>query len=431
MDFFDFFSNKSKKNTRKKPDIPRKPDIPKKPDIPNIKEHDLIIRPRPVVPAQRPHSAKLPKAKPEDVSNASKQEGKKNINIINDLDYIEDNLQLVGKPNDFKLELYCSILEARIICHSILVDKLGDFTKFIIISLYKGHSIDEITELTQMGAGAIADEIQFLIRGNLANNDNEILELTELGKEYGKLLVQFEELSVGIPVYFNTASDSFEEKTITTLDTIPENAFVLQDNYISPLTRNDNYSNSLKIAKDTIQNDTAFCWEVRDSLYTTVIIEKDPPSKKYRRVSLSEFDYIHRFDNGSCVTVAVPYDRITYRLKYSKLDEYRDSVDDIKKLYEIHPNLVTKKAADIVALSNEECEAEEITRDINCITGKVRSRLHEIEEKELTKSMIVLDGQKFSLKVNSRICKGVYLEEINRKRYYEINFYNYRQLEID
>ena len=25
----------------------------------------------------------------------------------------------------------------------------------------------------------------------------------------------------------------------------------------------------------------------------------------------------------------------------------------------------------------------------------------------------------------------IYLEEINRKRYYEINFYNYRQLEID
>ena len=428
MGIFDFFTDTKKKSYNRH--TPKKTD--KEPKSQSSKK-EVEIKAQPVVQDHRMPVAKVPRKRPGAALAATEQADKKGpINIIKDRNDIENNLQLIEEPNEkICLEFYCPVVEANIICHSILVDKLGDLTKFIILSLYKGHSIDEIIELTQMGYDAIADEIQFLIRGNLATNNNEALELTELGKEYGDLLVQFEKLSAGIPVYFNTVSDSFEDKTITTYDSVPDNAFILTENYIPVLTRNDNYSNSLKIAKETIQNGNTFCWELRDSLYTSVSIDKDSSTKKYRRVSLSEFDYVYRNDKGACITVAVPYDRIAYRLRYSKVDEYRASINDIQKVYDEHPNLVTKKAADIVNMSNEEHEAEVITRDINCVTGNVKSWLTHIEEKELTENMLVLDGKTFSLKVNSKMGKGIYLEEINRKRYYEVSFYHYRHMEIE
>ena len=56
-------------------------------------------------------------------------------------------IQLKEKPEDIKLTFYCPVQPARIYCHSILIDKLGDLTKFIVFSIYEGHSIEEIMEI--------------------------------------------------------------------------------------------------------------------------------------------------------------------------------------------------------------------------------------------------------------------------------------------
>ena len=75
-------------------------------------------------------------------------------------------------------------------------------------------------ELTQMGTTTVKEEIDYLIRGGLIDDDRE--SLTELGTQYGRLLERFEQLSEGIGVAFNTFANIFEP--------IEENGYYSYDN---------------------------------------------------------------------------------------------------------------------------------------------------------------------------------------------------------
>ena len=77
---------------------------------------------------------------------------------VSDKTTIERNLCLSSQPEEKQLELICPIRKAKIYCHSVLIDKLGDLTKFIVSSIYKGHSIEEICLLTRMGNATVEEE---------------------------------------------------------------------------------------------------------------------------------------------------------------------------------------------------------------------------------------------------------------------------------
>ena len=57
---------------------------------------------------------------------------------VTDTSELEKHLQLDGQLPDNEMLLFCPIRNAKIYCHSVLIDKLGDLTKFIITSLYEG-----------------------------------------------------------------------------------------------------------------------------------------------------------------------------------------------------------------------------------------------------------------------------------------------------
>ena len=95
---------------------------------------------------------------------------------------IEKNLKVVTKIQENEMTFYCPIRNAKIFCHSVLIDKLGDLTKFIISSIHKGHTIEEICALTQMGNTTIKEELDYLIRGGLIEDDKQTL--TYLGTQY-------------------------------------------------------------------------------------------------------------------------------------------------------------------------------------------------------------------------------------------------------
>jgi len=141
----------------------------------------------------------------------------------------------------------------------LLIDKLGDLTKFIVLSLYEGRTIDQIKELTQLGDSAIEEEISYLIRGQLLIS-SEDTRLTDLGKEYGQLLKKFSEMSDGIKVMLNTFTNRFEDcfEQLDSLIEIPDDhddEIILDESFSFVLARNDNYSNSLEIAEKKLNAD--------------------------------------------------------------------------------------------------------------------------------------------------------------------------------
>ena len=354
-----------------------------------------------------------------------KSEEKKVPIKVTDNAKIVRGIELKEKPKDIQLTLYCPVRPARIFCHSILVDKLGDMTKFILSSLYDGHSIEEIMELTQMGNTTVKEEIDYLIRGGLVDDDSK--SLTELGTQYGRLLERFEQLSEGIGVAFNTFANIFEPIEENGYYSDAEQGYILPNHFIPTLARNDNYANSLDIAKEQIEEDIPFSHEIKNSLYTTVKIEKFAPG--YKRVFLREFSGRYVSDREASIKIAIPYDRIQCRPKYTWIDLYRSVLLNLRDIGEEHSELLTDEANLIIKAAAEEDDAEMITVDVDTITGELTSVGYSVNEEKLEEAMIKLNRRELHLILEGDDYSGMYLEEVSREEHYKIERFSYKRME--
>lgn len=342
---------------------------------------------------------------------------------------IKNNLLIEVEPYDKRLEFYCLIRPARIFFHSVLIDKLGDLTKFIISALYTGHSVEQISNLTQMGATTIKEEMDYLIHGGLVDDQKS---LTELGLQYGRLIEIFDEQSEGIQVAFNTFANIFEpiDEKGYCLGIDSDTGHVLPKHFIPTLSRNDNYSNSLDIVIKQMEGDMPFDREVKKSLYTTVKIEKSELG--YKRVCIEEIDSgkNRTMENEACIKIAIPCNRIQYRVRFKCLDPYRDKISIIEKINETHNDLLSDKAELIVNAALEERAMEPITVVVDTITGKLNSIWDVDEELPSEDSMLVLDRQKADVSLDSDVYKDIYLEEVSKEELYKVRYYPYSQMEV-
>lgn len=391
---------------------------------------DFLFKSEPTKP-QRPSTAppKASTVKQSAQRPTSKQGAKKTVSIkVSNHDEIEKSIQLESESDGTILELYCAVRPARIFCHSVLIDKLGDLTKFIISSLYAGHSIEEISDLTHMGSTTIKEETEYLIRGGLVNEDKE--SLTELGSQYGRLLEIFDELSEGIGVAFNTFANLFEpiEENGYCSDADPE--FILPNHYIPTLARNDNYANALDIATEQIEEDAPFSREIKKSLYATVKIEKSQPG--YKRMVIKDLSkgLKDKRDKEACIRVAIPCDHVLYKPRYSWVDPYRSEISTIRKLSERHDDLLSDKAKLIISASQEEEDADVITVDVDTVAGELNNRWDKLEEVPEDEAIFILDRQKIVISLGSEVCEGIHLEEIEREELYKIRYFPYSRMEV-
>lgn len=391
---------------------------------------DRLLRPKEASKKESiPHSSTVLKRESTNRSASSREvrtvSHKKEALKVTDTTALARKLQLTQILPETKMVFYCPVRNAKVFCHSILVDKLGDLTKFILTSMYEGHTIEEICSLTQMGHTTLKEELAYLIRGGLIEDDETVL--TELGKQYGKLLELFATLSDGIDVAFNVFADAFEPIERDNYVFEPDQKFVLTGHFIPALARNDNYANSLKIAQEQIVSEAPFSREIKNSLYTTVRIEKE--TAFYKPVCLSSFDRGLISEEGSCVKVAIPFDRITYKPHYRWLDPYRDAIPIIEGLEEKYHELLSDKAKLLISAAQEENDASVLTRDVNTITGAIDYVRDDLIETPDDQSMFVVERNQVQLHLDEDSCEGLYLQEIKREQLYRILFYPYRRME--
>ena len=297
-------------------------------------------------------------------------------------------------------------------------------TKFIIESLYKGYSIEDINELTQMGDVTVKEELTYLINGKLIGENNE---LTELGTQYGKILELFSNLSDGIDIWFNIFSGDFEviddEKIVN--DSDPQ--YEIRSEFIKELSRNDNYANSLKIALKIIKEDTPFCSELKNSIYTTVKISDD--EDHYKLVYIRNFDKGNVSEISPCIKLAIPWERITYRPRYRCVDSYREVIDQLLLLNDKTDDLISKKAKNLIRYIMDEYEAKTIISEINTSSGNIACTKKDLCELPDDKTIFVIDRQPAEIVLNDKCGDSIYLEETKREQLYVIRFYNYKQME--
>lgn len=365
-------------------------------------------------------------ARPSSAVKRDPRTSKKVSLKVTDTKEIENNLKVVTKVQENEMTFYCPIWDAKIYCHSVLVDKLGDLTKFIILSIHEGHTIEEICALTQMGKTTIKEELDYLMRGGLIGDDKQTL--TELGKQYGVLLERFSELSEGIDIAFNTFADIFEEIEDDKLVSGAEHKYILKSHFIPALTRNDNYANSLEIAKSKIESELPFCREIKNSLYATVEIERK--ESKYRPVYVRDFSRGYSSKNEPCVKIAIPCDMVRYKLRYKWVDKYRDVIPKISSIDENFDDLLSDKAKLLLNVVKEEDEAENITAYFNTVTGQLLRTKDDLCENPNDSSIYVLETHSMQLGLDEDHCEGIYLQEINREHLYQVRYFPYSRMEV-
>lgn len=358
---------------------------------------------------------------------ANTNDEKKKLTSVAEAREIKRSLRVQNQPRNSELTFYCPIRDAKIFCHSVLVDKLGDLTKFIIQSLYEGRAIEEISALTQMGKTTVKEELDYLIRGGLVSEDKKTL--TELGTQYGILLKKFAVLSDGITVTFNVFANQFEpvdEQYIRD----PDEKYVLESHFIPILARNEDFRNSLDIARKQIEADTPFCWEIKESLYTTVKIDRE--CEKYKPIRVKDFSkgYTSESQRESYVKIAIPCDWITYRPRYKWIDAYRDVIPLISGIDEKYDDLLSDKAKLIKKAASEEDAAEILTEGINTITGNICHYKDGFVDLRENQPEYVLERQPMQLVIDDEVSNGIYLQEIKREQLYQVYYFPYSRMEV-
>ena len=321
--------------------------------------------------------------------------------------------------------------QATIICNSILIDKLGDITKFIIQSLYDGKTIDEIKALTRLGDIAINEEKEYLVHGQLLV-ERDTLQLTELGYQYGRLLERFGQLAKGIPVALNTYTNLFEETKEDTESGVTQPGVRLREHFILELTRNEKYSNSMKIAEKYIESDMPFCEEIKRSLYTKVVVED---YTHYRRKRLSNFGKSYskqiegNMDEARRIPVRMPVDRIVFKAKDKRLDNHRKVLLSLIDLQNNDSTLLTDEARVLGQYAKEESNAKEIVAIADAITGEVSGEVEGLQEETLVSGIETIVGNELEYQWSDEIPDFIRFEEVKRERLYITRYFSYSVLE--
>ena len=345
---------------------------------------------------------------------------------VTDTEVIKKNIQISKDSSCYEMSFYCPVLKAHIFCHSILIDKLGDLTKFIISSLYKGHPLTEIESLTQMGSGTVQEELNYLIRGGLICQDQ--VTLTDLGKQYGALLERFSALSEGIAVIYNAFADIFETEDNDYNLTVENQDAILDSNYIPVLARNENYANSLEIAKKQLQTDIPFLKELIPSLYTTVSIHRNQVA--YKAIFVRDFTKGYGYKDDTCIGIAIPYEKITVQAHYKWLDPYRNILPSLAAIAGEHDELFTEKARALIYAFKEEQRADMFTLFVDTLTGEQGSSWGDYSALPTGQNVYVAERQAINLTLKGGEQAEIYLSEISHEPLYKTRYFPYRRMEM-
>ena len=277
-----------------------------------------------------------------------------------------------------------------------------------------------------MGPTTVKEELEYLIRGGLVDDDGS--SLTELGNQYGKLLELFDTLSDGIAVAFNVFTDEFEpiDEVKYVRESNPQ--YTLPGHYNPVLARNDNYANSLRIAQQHIISEMPFCYEIKKSLYATVKIDKEETGFKVARIK--DFDKGTQTEIANCIKLFIPYDRITYRPRYTRLDQYRGILPQLLIISNQCDEMLTDKAKQVIGMSQEEDLAKTFTKEVNTVSGTIERIRRDLISLPDENTGFLLGRHPVCLNLNSEQCNDLYLEEVGREQLYRVCYYAYKWMEV-
>lgn len=315
------------------------------------------------------------------------------------------------------IQIFCPVKRVRICCYSSILDKMSPLTKFIIRSISGGKTLEELNALTQIGARTIEDEIAYLRKGKLLEEEGP-LQLTQLGRDHSRLIGIFDRLSNGVDARLNLYTDRFEESSfpLYSREELEEDSAVLEGKLSKVLLQNPNYSNSLELMRPFLEEGIPFLKEVAESLYTLIKLEKgDKPL--YQKLILPDGS-----QGEGQLQFCLPVQEIHCRLRISALDPFRSVLDTLDKLEVFGEQLLSDRSLRLVKGWREEKAAPEYTIRADLFHGTIAEAEEELLERPPEGSFVLRSRYpriQFELEEGPKgLGRQFYLAETGRQDWY-------------
>ena len=263
------------------------------------------------------------------------------------------------------ITIYYPVVEVTILCRSKLIEDISDFTRFVLWGIGRGKSIQDLRETTLLENGSIEEEIDYLLEQKILQN-REHPALTELGKEYCALfdcMELLEKTGIKAVIYLNDGQVSLlNERCRFFYEGEMESDSVKYEDKVSRIFfHNDNYENSLEVAKEYIQERGILNEEYMPSLYTTIkVTDKQSGMLKYLGCKIEDYIQYNQSQEEKGLEIAVPLKKYVYEVFFSALDPVRPELDTLQKVSEYDNDLLSKKAIDIVDMYSKEKQQEKL-----------------------------------------------------------------------
>lgn len=327
----------------------------------------------------------------------------------------------VGPPlPEEDIQVFCPVKRVRICCYSSILDKMSLLTKFIIRSIAEGKTLEELEALTQIGARTIEDEIAYLRKGKLLEEEGP-LRLSRLGQDHSRLINIFDRLSSGIDARLNLYTDQFEEDAspLRHQKELEEDSALLEGKFSKVLLKNPNYSNSLEFARPFLEEGTPFLEEVTESLYTLIKPEGNGETL-YQKLILPKGS--QEDASGPKLLFCLPAQELHCRLRMNILEPFRTVLDTLDKLETFDKQLLSDRSLRLVKGWREEKAAPEYTICADLFHGTILGTEEGLTERPPEGSFVLrarCSHIQFKLEEGSKgLGRQFYLEETGRQERY-------------
>lgn len=386
-----------------------------------------------IVNENRKNREKANKDTPTTIQNKSVNPTQTSFDLIRlpSTSDIRKNITLVSEiPVQNTMEFLCPIRSVKIYYKSVLTDKLGGLTKFIIKSLYNCYTLSEISALTEIGDNTLNEELQYLVKGGIIEGFDNV-ELTELGKDYGRLLEMMENKPF-ISAVLNTYADKIESVPDTILRFDLDEDLILEERFIPELTFTSAYDEeSKKFVLQRINSDIPFSELIRKNLYTAIDVElKGPPA--YKPIYLRQFSRGYGTDQGNGIPIAIPYEKVSYAIRVKKLDPYRKYLASICEIETENKELLSSEGIAIAQQAWEERNADIVELYINSADGDMSYIQTGLESGMSDEDKAIREAPScspFRVSLNDGFRDDIYIEELSREQLYKIQYFTYQQME--
>lgn len=281
-----------------------------------------------------------------------------------------------------QFDVYVPVRDVEVLCHSKILDDLGEFTRFVIWAIGSGYSEEKIKEIIMLDEVIVDDALEELEKWKFAKKEKS-WELTNAGQEYFALIKCMDRLEQRnffgcIELFTGQIELDVEKETLFEKNKLPPEAICLEVKVAQVLFQNDNYENSLELIKKKLQESELLEKKYMSSLYTTLKFPgKEIKYRKYTLNSYSAIDDMSMLRTHNSFMVAIPIVKLTYKKKYQALDPYRSVLETLKqlKLYEQSlpyiQKLLTTTAIEIVNAYEKELEEPLIQLYIDEYAGEL------------------------------------------------------------